>query len=179
MTGWDDTETAGAECENLPLDQAVELFFPTSEGGHLRRTKAWPKPDAHDKARRICGHCRVLGDCLEGALEKDGWTFRGGMSPEERATFGGFRDRDARRRAVYLTPRQVAARLLDAGMDVVTIAEVIARWQTRLSADSAAAEGVGSTISTEATIRDPEALEDLAHAAMGEEHPTHDHRQVS
>lgn len=143
MSRPDERATPGAECEKLPLGEAVELFMPTTEGGQLRRSSPWPKADSHEAARRVCGHCPVLPVCLEGALESDGWTFRGGMSPEERAAFGGFRDKDTRKREVYLSRTQVASRLVDSGMDTDAIGDVLTRWRGRLLSDSQLHHTVG------------------------------------
>lgn len=162
MTDWDDRETPGAECEDIPFDEAVRLFFPTSDGGQLRRTAPWPKPDSHADARRLCGHCPLIGRCLDLALHRDGWTFRGGMSPEERAAFGGFRDRDTRRRGVYLTPHQVAARLVDAGVDVVVVAAVIRDWQQRVSASDDLSTETGAVVDSEGAVESAEDIERLA-----------------
>lgn len=125
---WDTESTPGAACESLPLDVATDLFFPTGDGGLMLRTAGWPKPDSHEDARRVCGPCPVLEQCLRQGLETDGWTFRGGMSPEERAAVGGYREKAARKRRPYLTATQVRARLDDSGMDVEAVADVIAGW---------------------------------------------------
>lgn len=174
MTAWEDYDTSGGACESLPLEQGVDLFFPTSDGGHQRRTKAWPKPDNHAEARRHCGQCGVLAACLAGALGSDGWTFRGGMSAEERAALGGFRDVDARKRGVYLTLPQVAARLVEAGIDLSAVGRVVAAWQNALKQDPATATSTGSVVDEDSPVTGPQELRQMARgerARLGVEDP--------
>lgn len=117
----------------MALDEAAELFMPVTDGGQLKRTAKWPRPDSHEAARRVCGPCPVLEKCLAGALIEDAWTFRGGLSPEERAALGGVREAQSRKRPVYVTPEQVWNRLVDSGMDVVVIERVVEQHRERLA----------------------------------------------
>lgn len=163
-----DQDDAVPKCAQMPFEDAVNLFFPTSGGGQLRRTRAWPGKDAHQEARAVCRGCGALASCLEGALEDDAWTFRGAMSAEERAVFGGFRDRDARRRPVYLSAGQVAARLREAGIDLTAVGEVLAAWQQQLTQQEPP-DGEDQTFGAQAEVStDPQALTWLADQAAGE-----------
>lgn len=164
----DDEETPGAACADLPTIEATQIFFPISDGGLMRRSRPWPRPDTDDEPRRHCRTCNIVADCLAGALEKDGWSFRGGMSPEERAAFGGARTKDTRKRAPYLTAPQVAARLLDAEMPIAVIAEVIAQWQEAVTSDKDLAKETGSTCAPEARITGPDSLEQLGRSFMAD-----------
>lgn len=77
----DDTRAA---CARLPMSEVDELFY--LEGAPS--TARWPRRDTHAKARIICASCPLLAECARTSFT-DAYSFRGGMSPEERASFGG------------------------------------------------------------------------------------------
>lgn len=119
-----------ALCAQLTIEEGQRIFYPLSEKGQLPRTAAWPKPDSHREARRMCPRCPLMAACLEGALEGDECTFRA-LSPEERAAFGGVRTKAARKREPYLTQREVIGRIVDSGYDLATVLDVLMRWDRR------------------------------------------------
>lgn len=131
---WAGAPTTGAACEALPFDKATDLFMPVGDGGAMRRTRAYPAPDSHLDARLVCARCPILEPCLVEGLSADAWTFRGGLSPEERAAFGGYRDSEvAGRREVYLTRPQVWSRIVLSGLPVPAVRRVLERWRDYLS----------------------------------------------
>lgn len=131
---WAGDSVEGAACAALPFAEAIALFEPTSEGGHMRRTRAVPAPDSHAEAREVCARCPIITECLMAALRHDSWTFRGGLSPEERAAFGGYRDPDvARRRAVYLKRPRVWSRVLMSPLPAEVIKSALTRWREYLT----------------------------------------------
>lgn len=110
-----------ATCAYLGMDEVNELFY--LEGAPP--TAKYPRPDVHAAARRVCAGCPVLAECAASAFG-DAHTFRGGLSPEERAAFGGplvtykarHRDPRIRREQVWERiefsplPKEVMARVL-------------------------------------------------------------------
>lgn len=139
-----DREEPRALCGDLPLEAATSIFFPVSEGGNLSaRTAKWPKRDNHSEARSMCVRCPLLTRCLDEALTLDGHTFRG-LSPEERAAFGGQRTKPAKARPVYLTRAQVVARMIAAGYPD-SVVEVLAGHARRLAAEPPLAASVGAS----------------------------------
>lgn len=141
VTSWGDVEAA---CAALPFDEATRLFMPRSDGGALGRSRSFPAPDSHADARAVCARCPVISQCLMGGLRHDAWTFRGGLSPEERAAFGGHRDPDvARRRGVYLSRPQVWSRLLFSPVPAETIRAALTRWRRYLHTGDEGPLGIG------------------------------------
>lgn len=140
-----DEPTQTGLCAELPLEEGLQLFLPTSDGGLLRRSSRWPKPDSHEDARRYCPRCPVMAWCLDEALEVDGHTFRA-LSPEERAAFGGRREKAARKRPPYLSIGEVAGRILDSGYDVEAVVAVLADWDQRIVEDPDWARRLGLTM---------------------------------
>lgn len=130
---WAEDEIAGAACASLPFAEASALFMAEGDGGMLRRTRAFPSPDSHADAREVCARCPILASCLTAAMRHDPWTFRGGMSPEERAAFGGYRDPEvARRREVYLSRPRVWSRVLSSRLPTDVIKAALSRWREYL-----------------------------------------------
>lgn len=130
---WAGDSTEGAACESLPFEEASALFMASGEGGAMLRTRAYPSPDSHAAARAVCARCPLLTECLTEALRHDPWTFRGGLSPEERAAFGGYRDPDvARRRSVYLTRPRVWSRVLLSPLPAKVVKAALSRWKDYL-----------------------------------------------
>ena len=138
-----DVDYSAGRCSRLPLEDGMTLFYPVSDGGRMKQTHAYPKADSHDEARRVCGPCPIIGQCLTVALVADSWTFRGGMSPQERAAFGGYLDKEARKRPRRLTRQEVWLRLLDSGMDTHAIGAVLDSHRQRLIAEPGLATTLG------------------------------------
>lgn len=130
---WAADEPGGAACERLPFEEAAALFTPESDGGSMRRTKAFPAADNHAAARAVCARCPILSDCLLDGLRNDSWTVRGGLTPEERAAYGGLRDPyTTRRRGVYLTRPRVWARVEMSALPTGAVQETLTRWRDYL-----------------------------------------------
>ena len=141
---WAGASTEGAACESIPFEEAAALFMAESESGSMRRTRAFPAPDSHSEARAVCARCPVLSQCLTEALWHDAWTFRGGLSPEERAAFGGYRDPDvARRRGVYLTRPQVWSRVLTSPLSATVMRATLSKWRDYLTSGDVDALRIG------------------------------------
>lgn len=130
-------------CAKIPLADAVRIFCAESAGGLLQRTTRWPRPDSHEEARRMCGRCPALEDCLTQAMTTDEVTFRG-LSPEERAVFGGARGKAARKRPPYLTVAEVVQRIVESGYDLDAVFGALAAHDAARCAsdDPDTAEGV-------------------------------------
>lgn len=153
---WATEPTVGAACESLPFDEAADLFLPVDDGGSMRRTRAYPAPDSHRDARLVCARCPIIQSCLAEALIADPWTFRGGLSPEERAAFGGHRDPGvARARGVYLTRPQVWSRVVLSGLPVEDITHVLTTWREYLTTGDEAPLGVGDFTGATGSSRTP------------------------
>lgn len=122
-----------AACASLPFEDAVAMFYPKGDGGLLRRSSRWPLDDSHADARAQCGHCPVLAHCLRDALADDAHTFRA-LSPEERAAFGGRRQKSVRGREPYLSPSEVLMRIIDSGYDLDAAMEALIVHDRKLDA---------------------------------------------
>lgn len=141
---WAESDTEGAACESLPFEEAAALFMPESDGGMLRRTRAFPSPDSHADARAVCARCPIITECLTSAMRHDPWTFRGGLSPEERAAFGGYRDPEvARRREVYLSRPRVWSRVLMSRLPADVMKAALSTWREYLISGDEAALRIG------------------------------------
>lgn len=137
------SEDSPAElCAQIPLTESVRIFCAESAGGLLQRTTRWPRADSHEEARRMCGRCPALESCLTAAMATDEVTFRG-LSPEERAVFGGLRGKAARKRAPYLTVAEVVQRIVESGYDLDAVFGALAAHDAdRCASGDADAEGV-------------------------------------
>lgn len=63
---------------SICVDHDPELFF--SDGDHRKI----------QQAKRVCSLCPVRIECLNEAISMgDNWGVRGGLTPSERATYGG------------------------------------------------------------------------------------------
>lgn len=100
-----------------------------SDGGKMRRDRAYPASDRNAEARAVCAGCPLLEGCLLEALRVDGHTFRGGFSPEERASLGGARDVvQARRREPWMSARQVWSRAFFSRLPQPVLLSAFTEW---------------------------------------------------
>ncbi len=109
-----------AACADLPFEEGERLFFSPSVGGGLRRTSRWPRPDSHADARAVCASCPLVESCLGEALQQDEFTFRV-LSPEERAAFGGVREKHHRHKAPALSRDEVWNRVLGSNLPAIRV----------------------------------------------------------
>lgn len=67
-----------AACITLPIDEALQVFFPPA--GKTDRSVVY------NAARAVCADCRVVTECLDDAVAKQDiyHGFRGGLSAWER-----------------------------------------------------------------------------------------------
>ena len=114
----DDTQAA---CARLPMVEVDEMFYLEQSPP----TVAWPRKDTHWKARAVCASCPILAQCADGAFD-EAFSFRAGLAPEERASFGGpLLAHTARRRLPSLTRAQVWERISHSTLPVEVMREVL------------------------------------------------------